>query len=250
MCFEGSEYSNGQWDGLCIEATNVGTPAGGQCVYNNHWQSHFKKYDAASLDGVNYNIATWGYSGYNVVQKANSYAGAYSVSTTFTNNSYWYCSKLVSRAFWDLYGYSLGWSADSLLITPEDIWYDPLIVQRAYSTSAGYDGYGVWSSRSSANLKSSDTTLSQSSLTDSKNLSTFTYNGVIVESAESLDEKAINNAKKRIDAEIAEGKKPSKITIENTKPGLNEYLKKSISSGKLTEQDVQEKWNVNVADLN
>ena len=112
-----------------------------------------------------------------------------------------------------------------------------MVLQRTYSTSAGYDGNGVWSSSSSASLTS-------------KNLSTFTYNGVIVESTDSLDENTKNNAKKRIDAEIAAGKKPGKITIENTKPGLNNYLKKYISSGKATKEQVKEKWNVTDADLN
>lgn len=234
MCFEGSYYANGKWDGRCIESIPAGSS---NSVYNNNYQSRFKKYDAASLDGVDYNIATWGYNGYNVVQKANSYEGPYDWTASFNDNSKWYCSKMVSRAFYDLYGYTLGWTFINSGITPEDIWYDNLVKQRTYSTSAGYDGNGVWSSSSSASLTS-------------ENVSTFTYNGVIVESIDSLDENAKNNAKKRIDAEIAAGKKPEKITIENTKPGLNNYLKKYISSGKATKEQVKEKWNVTDADLN
>lgn len=234
MCFEGSYYANGKWDGRCIEFIPAGSS---NSVYNNNYQSRFKKYDAASLDGVDYNIATWGYNGYNVVQKANSYEGPYDWTASFNDNSKWYCSKMVSRAFYDLYGYTLGWTFINSGITPEDIWYDNLVKQRTYSTSAGYDGNGVWSSSSSASLTS-------------ENVSTFTYNGVIVESIDSLDENAKNNAKKRIDAEIAAGKKPEKITIENTKPGLNNYLKKYISSGKATKEQVKEKWNVTDADLN
>lgn len=249
LCYEGSYYSNGKWDGRCLEATNVDTPSGSNCVYNNHWQSHFLNYDAASLDY----FAKSGYTfnGNSIVQKANSYAGAYDWMSSFSDNSKWYCSKLVSRAVNDVNGYNLGFLFWGSFISPGDIWWDSAVWERTYSVSAGYNGGSVYAKTSSPALAMSSTPQTMTTLSSTSSPTTMTYNGATVQSTNTLDKETQKVAEDRINAEKAAGKAPNSMNIvaANTKPGLNNYLKELISSGKATKEQVKAKWNVTDAAL-
>ncbi|MFC4765991.1 hypothetical protein [Effusibacillus consociatus] len=148
MTREGSYYGGGAfrpydpferesgWDGYIVEATtwNPQPDSEWDNVYTTSWQSHFHKYDAASLDYVS--IPNKSYTRDSIVYTANSYGGTYNFSATWSSNNEWFCSKLVARAFYDNTGYIMGWD------TPSGTYYDNAVYEYRYATSAGYDGGG------------------------------------------------------------------------------------------------------------
>ncbi|MGZ4165010.1 MAG: hypothetical protein ACXVPK_13340 [Tumebacillaceae bacterium] len=239
LASQASYVASGGWDGLIIESTNSGTPSGANSVYTNHWQSHFHNYDAASLGY--FSKSGYSYSADNVVNTASHYTGSYSVTSSFSDNSKWYCSKLVSRATYDNNGYNLGFVFWGSFIAPGDIWYDSAVYVRSNAISSHYDGGSVFAASGAAPLATAAVDPS---------VSTFDYHGVKVQ-GKSLDKETMRVADTRIAAEKAAGKSGASLELSapDAKPGLKAYVKDLIKQGKATKEQVKAKWGLTDADL-
>ena len=242
---EGSYWTGSQWDGKVIESTNAGTPSGANSVYLNHWQSHFLNYDAAAL-GYFYKSGTT-FNATNIVNTASQYTGTYTVTSSFSDNSTWYCSKLVSRSVYDNNGYHLGFYIWGSFITPGDVYYDNAVYVRTSAVSSHYDGNGAYAAPAVA-MTATASTLAAASTTSPSN--TFTYKGVKVH-AKSLDQET----RQAIDARLAMEQKAGKnttsmeITAPALKQGLAKHAKQLVQDGKATKDQVKAEWGLSDRDL-
>jgi hypothetical protein len=236
---EGSYWTGSKWDGKIIESTNSGTASGANSVYLNHWQSHFLNYDAAAL-GYFYKSGTT-FNATNIVNTASRYTGSYSVTSSFTDNTQWYCSKLVSRSVYDNNGYHLGFYVWGSFITPGDVYYDNAVYVRNASVSYGYDGNGAYAKPSIA---------ATSLVADSSAANTLSYKGVTVH-AKSLDKETTKAIDERLAAEKKAGKASTamEITVPTAKPGLTKHAQKLVQDGKATKDQVKAAWGLSDSDL-
>lgn len=234
---QGSTYSNGAWDGPIVESTDTGTS---NSVLKTGKQSKFRNYDAASL--TYFSKSGYSFSGSSVVANANNYSGPYSWTASYSSNTSWYCSKLVSRAVYDYNHYNLGFVVFGSFIRPADVWYDSALGQRSKSTSSAYDGGSVWSTAGASMVASS------SVATPSMVEKETTYKGYKVFSNH-FNQEAKNMVDRRLNEEKAAGKNriringDSAIVLPDAKPGLMKYLSSLYHSG-VSKADIQKKWNL------
>jgi hypothetical protein len=240
LASQASYYNSASgWDGLIVESTNSGTPSGANSVYTNHWQSHFHNYDAASLGY--FSKSGYSFNATNVVNTASHYSGTYSITSSFSDNSQWYCSKLVSRSVYDNNGYNLGFMFWGSFIAPGDIWYDSAVYIRSNGISSHYDGGSVFAASGAAPMA---TAVVDPSVT------TFDTNGIKVH-GKSLDKATLKIADDRAKAEKAAGKSGTglEITVPSAKPGLKAHAQDLIKQGKATKEQVKAAWGLTDADL-
>lgn len=243
---QGSSYSNGLWDGPTIESTNTGTS---NSVIKSGKQSNFKKYDAASL--TFFSKSGYSFSGSAVVAKANTYSGPYNWMASYTSNTSWYCSKLVSRAVYDDNKYNLGFVVWGSFISPADVWYDSALKQRSKSLSSAYDGGSVWAkpTADAVTAMASSTSMAPSSQVQP----TVSYMGTEVVT-NNLNADAKNIVASRLNAEKFQGKNVNQTNVDNAivlsdaKPGLMKYLSSLYHKG-VSKKDIQKKWDLTADEL-
>lgn len=242
LVLQGSQYKNWTgtssywWDGPVVEATSAGTPTGGNSVHTNNWQTHFHYYDAASLDyfsksGYPFNSST-------VVNNATHYSGPYDVSSSYSNNTSWYCSKLASRAYYDNNGYDLGFLTWGSFIPPGDIYYDSAVHEIDRSISDKYDFNGPWAyglGKQKIHIKAPQT---------------FTYNGVTVKTR-ALNSDAKAAIDQLISQEKAEGKSAANLTVtlSDAKPGLEKHLNNLLQNNKATLDKLKNAYNLSADEI-
>ncbi|MEY2196907.1 hypothetical protein AB7942_29995 [Neobacillus sp. BF23-41] len=216
------------WDGLTVEAT---TPSG---VYKNYYQSHFKRYDAATITTVNLKIDKR-----LVISKAMAYKGSYTVLTSYYKNDLWYCTKLASRAYYDVTGSVLG--GDNVATWPETLYYDKRLVYVSGSKSSKYDGRGIYAA--SANASIANPTNIGYDLTSSKIHSPSLEKVNIDAETKSLNEQRRKEA-------ALEGKQVNytlRYTPNYLKPGFADFLTRSVKEGKINLSDSSELNRLNIS---